>query len=82
MALFSSGSACRAHRFLVLTVEELGRNRHEAQALFHHVDANKEGDGDGFLGHALVPHGLKRAELIEQMQGRGFDVLGQGDFVD
>ena len=70
------------HAILGVDLEQGRRDGSEAQALLHDIDADEEGGGDGFLGHALVAHGLEGAELVERMQRRALHVLDQRDLVD
>ena len=70
------------HAVFGIDIEQSRRDRHEAQALLHDVDADEEGGGDGLLGHALVAHGLEGAELVERMKRCALDVLGERNLVD
>ncbi len=52
----------------------------EPQPLFDDVDRDEECRGDLLLAHAFLAHGLEGAELVERMQRRALDVLGQTVF--
>ena len=49
----------------------------ETQPLLHDVHADEERRGDVLFGPALIAQGQEGAELIERMQRRALDVLGQ-----
>ena len=70
------------HAIFGIDLEQARRNGGETQALFDDVDAQEEGRGDGLLGHALVAHGLKCAELVERVQRCTLDVFDQRHLVD
>ena len=70
------------HGVLAVDLEERGRDGCQTQALFDDLDVDEEGRGDRLLGHAGLAQGLEGAELIERMQGRALDVLGQRQFRD
>ena len=65
------------HAVFGIDVEQLLRHGGEAQPLLHDVHADEEGGGDLLLGLALLAQGLEGAELVERMQRRALDVLGQ-----
>ena len=65
------------HAILGVDIEQLGRDRGELQSLFDHIDRDEEGGGDLLLGLALFAKRQESAELIERMQRRPLDVLGQ-----
>ena len=69
------------HAVFGIDVEQLLRHRGEAQPLLHHVHADEERGGDVLLGLALLAQSLEGAELIERMQRRALDVLGQRVFL-
>ena len=54
-----------------------GVYRSEPQALLHDVHADEECRGDVLLGAPLLAQSEEGAELIERMQRRTLDVLGQ-----
>jgi hypothetical protein len=64
-----------------INVEQLLRHGRETQPLLHHAHADEEGCGDVLFGQALIAQGLEGAELIERMQRRALDVLGQRVFL-
>ena len=70
------------HAVLGIDVEQRGRDRGQAQALFHDLDVDEEGRRDFLLGHALLAHGLEGAELVERMQRRALDIFGERHLVD
>ena len=72
----------QVHAVVGIDRQQRGRDGDEAQALLHDIDVDEEGGGDGFLGHALVAHGLEGAKLVEWMQRRALDVLDQRDLID
>jgi hypothetical protein len=47
------------------------------QPLLHHIDADEEGSRDILLGLAPLAQGLKGAELIERMERRALNILGE-----
>jgi hypothetical protein len=65
------------HAVFGIDVEQLLRHGGEAQPLLHHVRADEERRGDVLLGLALLTQGLESAELIERMQRRTLDILGE-----
>ena len=69
------------HAVFGIDVEQLLRDGGEPQPLLHHVHADEEGGGDLLLGLALLAQGLEGAELVERMQRRALDVLGQRVFL-
>ena len=70
------------HAVFGVDVEKRRRDGNEPQPLLHHLDRNEEGRGDRLVGHALVAHSLEGTELIERMQRRALDILGQRHLVD
>ena len=70
------------HAVNSVDLEQRGRDRCEAQPLLDHVDRHEEGRGDSLLGHAFLAHRLEGAELVEGMERRPLDVLGQRDLLD
>ena len=69
------------HAVFGIDVEQLLRDGGEAQPLLHDVHADEEGGGDVLLGLALLAQGLEGAELIERMERRALDILGQRVFL-
>ena len=69
------------HAVFGIDVEQLLRHGCETQPLLHHVHADEEGGGDVLFGLTLIAQGLEGAELIERMQRRAVDVLGQRVFL-
>ena len=65
------------HAVLGVDVEQGRRDRRQAQALLHDVHTDEERRGDVLLGAPLLAQGLEGAELVERMQRRTLDVLGQ-----
>ena len=65
------------HAVLGIDVEQLRRDRGEPQALPHHVDRDEERRGDLLLGLALLAQRQERPELVERVQRRALDVLGE-----
>jgi hypothetical protein len=65
------------HAVLGVNVEQRRRDRRQSQALLHDVHADEERRGDVLLGASLLAQGLEGAELVERMQRRTLDVLGQ-----
>ena len=64
--------------FVILVSLKQNRARlGETQALFHHMRADAESGGNGFLAFAFVGEGLEGAELVERMQRLAFGVLGE-----
>ena len=57
-------------------VEQLGRHRRQLQPLPHDRDRNEERGGD-LSGLALFAQGQERAELIERMERRPLNILGE-----
>jgi hypothetical protein len=53
------------------------RDGGELQPLFDHAGRDEEGGRDLLLGAALLAHRLEGAELVERVQRRALDVLGQ-----
>ena len=62
---------------IFVSLKENGACLGETQALFHHMRADAESGGNGFLALAFVGEGLEGAELIERMQRLAFGVLGE-----
>ncbi|CEG10589.1 hypothetical protein BN961_04029 [Afipia felis] len=67
---------------LGIDVEQRGRDGGEAKTLLHDLDRGEECCGDRLLGHALLAHRLEGAKLVEGVERRAFDVLGQRQLVD
>ena len=67
----------QGHAVLGVDLEQRLRHGGQPQALVHDVDRHEEGGGDLLLGLALLTQGDEGAELVERMQGRPLDVLGQ-----
>ena len=65
------------HAVLGIDVEQGRRDRRQAEALLHDVHADEERRGDVLLGAPLLAQSEEGAELIERMQRRALDVLGQ-----
>ena len=65
------------HAVLGIDVEQRRRDRRELQALLHHVDRDEEGGGDLLLGLALLAQRQEGPELVERMERRALDVLGE-----
>ena len=66
------------HAVLGVNVEQRRRDRRQSQALLHDVHADEERRGDVLLGASLLAQGLEGAELVEGVERRALDVLGQG----
>ena len=62
---------------LGIDVEQPRRYRSKAQALLHHRDRHEESDGDLLLGPALLAQCHEAAELVEGMQRRALNILGE-----
>lgn len=62
-------------------VEQASRDRGQAQALPDDRGRDEEGRGDLLLGLALLAQGLEGAKLVQRVQGRTLDVLGQAVFL-
>ena len=67
----------QGHAVLGVDVEQLRRDGSQPQALLDDGDADEEGRRDLLLALALLAQRLKRPELIERMQRRALDVLGE-----
>ena len=65
------------HLLLGIGVEQRRRDRGKFQPLFDHAGRDEEGRGDLLLSAALLAHRLEGTELVERMQRRALDVLGQ-----
>ncbi|WP_456303812.1 hypothetical protein [Acetobacter aceti] len=66
------------HAILLVDLEQLVRNGHQAQALLDHGGHDEERGSDFFLGHAFFQHVAKGAKLVQWMQRYALDVFGQG----
>ncbi len=62
---------------LGIDVEQRWADRREAQPLLDDLDRYEEGGGDLLFTHAFLAHRLKRAELVERVQRRSLDILGE-----
>ena len=62
---------------LGVDVQQLGRHRRQPQPLLHHRHRNEECGGDLLLGLALLAQRQESPELVERVQRRALDVLGQ-----
>ena len=66
------------HAVFGIDVEQLRRDRCELQPLLDDVDRDEERGSDLLLGLALLAQRQEGAELVERMQRRALDVLGEG----
>ena len=62
---------------LGIDVEQLRRDRRQAQALLHDGNRHEKGGGDFLLGLALFAQGQERPELVERVKRRALDVFGE-----
>ena len=62
---------------LGIDVEQLGADRREPQALLDHRHRHELAGGDLLLGLALLAQGQEGPELVERVQRRALDVLGE-----
>ena len=69
------------HAVVGIDVEQLGRDGCKAEALLDDRHGDEEGRGDVLLGLALLAQRQKGPELIERMQRRALDVLGEAVFL-
>ena len=65
------------HAVLGIDVEQLRRDGGELQPLLHHGDRDEEGGGDLLLALALLSQRDEGAELVERVERRALDVLGE-----
>ena len=65
------------HVVLGIDVEQCRRHAREPQPLLDDGGGDEERRRDLLLAHALLAHGEKRAELVERMQRRALDILGE-----
>ena len=65
------------HLLLGIGVEERRRDGGELQPLLDDARRDEEGGGDLLLALALLAHRLEGAELVERVQRRALDVLGE-----
>ena len=65
------------HLLLGIGVEQRRRDGGELQPLLDHAGRDEEGCRDLLLSAALLAHRLEGAELVERMQWRALDVLGE-----
>ena len=65
------------HAVLGVNVEKLGRHGGEPQPLLDHIDADEKSRGDLLLALSFLAQRQKRPELVERMQRRALDVLGE-----
>ena len=65
------------HAVLGVDVEQLGRDRREPKALLDHGDRDELVRRDLLLGLALGAQREERPELVERVQRRPLDVLGE-----
>src|SRR3546814_10141509 len=78
--LFRSGERhelVERHAVVGIDVEELGRNRREAQALLDDRHGDEEPRGDLLFRLALLAQREERPELVERVQWRTLDILGE-----
>ncbi len=66
------------HAVLGIDIEQPGRDRGQPQPLFHDRNRHEEIRRDLLLGLPLLAQGQEGAELVERVQRRALDVLGQG----
>ena len=69
------------HAVLGIDVEQLGADRRQPQPLFHHRDRDELVGGDLLLGLALGAEREEGTELVERVQRRTLDVLGEAVFL-
>ena len=69
------------HAVLGIDVEQLRRDAGEPQPLAYDIDRDEKGGSDLLFGLALLAQGHERAELIERMERRALDVLGERIFL-
>ena len=65
------------HFLLGIGVGQRRRDHGELQPLLDHAGRDEEGRGDLLLDAAFLAHRLEGAELVERVQRRALDVLGQ-----
>ena len=65
------------HAVLGIDVEQRRRHRSEPQALFHDRDRDEEGGRDLLLGLTLLAQRQEGPELVERVERRALDVLGE-----
>ncbi len=70
-----------AHAVLGIDFEQCRRYCGETQPLAHHRDRDEERRRDLLLGLALLAQRKERTELVERMQRRALDVLGEAVFL-
>src|SRR4051794_10150688 len=69
------------HAVLSIDIEQLLRDGGELEPLLHHLDAHEERGCDLLLAHALLTQCEESAKLVEGMERRSLDVLGEGIFL-
>ena len=72
----------KADRVLGIEIQQLLRHGGELQALLHNLDRDEERGRDLLVRHpALLAQRPERAKLVQRMQRRALDVLGQRVFL-
>ena len=66
-----------SHAVLGIDVEELRRDRGELEPLLDDLDTDEKNRRDLLLAHAFLAQIAERTELIERVQRRALDVLGE-----
>ena len=64
-----------------IDLEHRRADRRQTQPLLHDRHGHEEGGRDLLLAHGLLAHGLEGAELVQRVQRRALDVLGETVFL-
>ena len=65
------------HSVVGIDIEQLGRDRRQSQTLLYDGHGHEKGGGDLLLGLAFVAQRQEGAELVERVQRRALDILGE-----
>jgi hypothetical protein len=66
-----------SHAVFGVRLEQLRRDGGELEPLLDHLHADEESGRDLLLAPALLAQALEGAKLVERMQRRALDILGQ-----